>query len=111
MLSCTGGSNGKEYACHAGDLCLIPGLGRSPGGGHDNPLLYSCLENPPGQRSLAGYSAWGHEESEMTEKISTGTVRARGDHVPYLSMFPVGGIALHMGTDTSFVCASLLALW
>ena len=30
----------------AGDLCLIPGLGRSPGGGNDNPLQCSCLENP-----------------------------------------------------------------
>ena len=37
------------------DMDLIPGLGRSPGGGNDNPLQYSCLENPHGQRSLAGY--------------------------------------------------------
>ena len=51
-----GGSDGKESACNAGDLGLIPGLGRFPGGGHDNPLQYSCLENPHGQRSLAGYS-------------------------------------------------------
>ena len=36
-----------------GDLGLIPGLGRSPRGRHENPLLYSCLENPHGQRSLA----------------------------------------------------------
>ena len=36
----------KEYACNAGDLGSIPGLGRSPGGGNDNPLQYSCLENP-----------------------------------------------------------------
>ena len=39
-------SNGKESACNAGDLGLIPGLERSPGGGHGNPLQYSCLENP-----------------------------------------------------------------
>ena len=38
--------NGKESACNAGDLGSIRGLGRSPGGGHGNPLLYSCLENP-----------------------------------------------------------------
>ena len=38
------------------DAGLIPGLGRSPGGGHGNPLQYSCLENPHGPRSLAGYS-------------------------------------------------------
>ena len=41
-----GGSDGKEAACNAEDLTLIPGLGRSPGGGHGNPLQYSCLENP-----------------------------------------------------------------
>ena len=39
------------------DMGLIPGSGRSPGGGHGNPLQYSCLESPHGQRSLAGYSA------------------------------------------------------
>ena len=41
--------SGKESACDpraAGDTGLIPGLGRSPGGGHGNPLQYSCLENP-----------------------------------------------------------------
>ena len=40
---------GKESACNAGDTedaGLIPGSGRSPGGGHGNPLQYSCLENP-----------------------------------------------------------------
>ena len=51
-----GGSVGKESACNAGDLGLIFGLGKSPGGGHGNPLQYSCLENPHGQRSLVGYS-------------------------------------------------------
>ena len=40
-----GASNGKESVCNVGDLGLIPGLGRSPEGGHDNPLQYSCLEN------------------------------------------------------------------
>ena len=42
----SGGSDGKESTCNAGDLGLILGLGRSPGGGHGNPLQYSCLENP-----------------------------------------------------------------
>ena len=41
-----GGSDGKESSCNAGDLGLIPGLGRSPGVGYGNPLQYSCLENP-----------------------------------------------------------------
>ena len=45
-MSFPGGSDGKESACNAGDLGSIPGLRRSPGGGHGNPLQYSCLENP-----------------------------------------------------------------
>ena len=66
-----GGSVGKESACNAGDLGLIPGLGRSPGGGHGNPLLDFYLENPHGQRSLVGCSPWGPKESDTTEWLST----------------------------------------
>ena len=66
-----GGSDGKESACNAGDLGLIPGLGRSPGGGHGNPLQYSSLENPHGQSSPVGYSPWDHKESDMTERLNT----------------------------------------
>ena len=62
-----GGSDGEESACNAGDLGLIPRLGRSPGGGHGNSLQYSRLENSHGQRCLAGYSPWGCKESDMTE--------------------------------------------
>ena len=47
-----GSSAGKESACSAGDPGLIPGLGRSSGGGHDNPLQYSCLENDHGQKTM-----------------------------------------------------------
>jgi len=52
----------------------LQGLGRSPGGGNGNPLQYSCLENPHGQRSLAGYSLLRHKESDTTEQLSTGGV-------------------------------------
>jgi len=65
-LKFLGGSDSKESACNAGDLGLIPGLGRSPGEGHGNPLQYSYLENPHGPRSLAGYSPWGRKESDTT---------------------------------------------
>ena len=61
------GSDGKESSCSAGDLGSIPRSGRSPGGGHGNPLQCSRSENPHGQRSLAGYSPWGHQELDMTE--------------------------------------------
>ena len=66
-----GGSDGKESSRNVGDLGSIPGLGRSSGEGHGNPLQYSCLENPHGQRSLEAYSLWGHKESDMTEQPST----------------------------------------
>ena len=65
------GSDGKESTCNVGDLGSIPGLGRSPGKGHGNPLQYSCLENPHGQRSLVGYSPRGCKKLDMTEQLST----------------------------------------
>ena len=37
------------------------------GEGHGNPLQYSCLENPHGQKSLEGYSPWGRTESDTAE--------------------------------------------
>ena len=52
-----GGSDGQESICNAEDLALIPGLGRSPRGVHENPFQHSCLENPHGQWSLVGYSS------------------------------------------------------
>ena len=60
----------KNLPANAGDIRdmgSIPGLGRSPWGRHGNLLQYSCLENPLGQRSLAGYSPWGHKELDTTE--------------------------------------------
>ena len=61
---------GKESSHNEGDLSSIPGLGRSPGGGHGNPLQYSSLENPHGQRRLAGDSPWGCKKSDITEQLS-----------------------------------------
>ena len=62
--------NMQANAENAGDTSLIPGSGRSPGGGNGNPLQYSCLENLQGQRSLVGFSPWV-AESYMTEWLST----------------------------------------
>ena len=74
-----GGSDGtcserdcsEESACSVGDLGSNPGLGRFPGGRHGNPLQYSCLENPHGQRSLVGYSPRSLKESDKTQRLST----------------------------------------
>ena len=65
-----GSSAGKESACNAGNTGLILGLKRSLGGGHSNPFQYSCLENPHGQRSLAGYSPRGCRV-EHSERLNT----------------------------------------
>ena len=46
---------------------LIPGLGRSPGGGNDNPLQYSCLEKSTDGEPGRLYSPWGHKLSDTTE--------------------------------------------
>ena len=66
-----GGSDGKQFACNAGDPAVTPGWGRYPGEGNGNPLQYSRLGNPHGQRSLAGYSPWGREESDTTGRTCT----------------------------------------
>ena len=69
-MSFSDGSDGEESACNVGDPGLIPGLGRSPGEGNGNPLQYTCLENTHEQKSLLGYSPWGHKEWNMTERLS-----------------------------------------
>ena len=65
------GTYDKESACNAGDLGSMPGLGRTPWKRYSNPFQYSCLENPHGQRSLEGYSPWGHKESDIIEQLSS----------------------------------------
>ena len=68
--SFSGDSVGKESTCNTGDLGSMPGLGKSPGGGHGNPLQHSCLENPHEQRRLAGCSPWGCTELNTTKQVS-----------------------------------------
>ena len=64
----------RNPPANAGDVGLIPGLGRYPGEGNGNPLQYPCLEKSHGQRSLAGYIPWGHRESDMTERLNNNSV-------------------------------------
>ena len=46
VLGFPDGSDSKKFACNAGYPDLIPGSGRSPVEGNDNPFQYSCVENP-----------------------------------------------------------------
>ena len=72
------------------------------GGGHGNPLQYSCLENPHGQRSLAGCSPWGRKELDMTERLSTAHIGlsqicrvASSDHSPQDHGFNIHPLTPH----------------
>ena len=56
-----GGSDGKEFACNAGEQGSVPGSGRSPGEGNGNPLQYSCLED------LMDRGAWEATVHEVTK--------------------------------------------
>ena len=66
-----GDSDGKESTCGVEDLGSVPWLGRSPGGGHGNPLQYSCLENPHELRSLVVCSPCDGKELDMTQRLNT----------------------------------------
>ena len=79
------------------DASSVPGSGRSPGGGHGNPLQYSCLETPHGQRSLGGggYSPWGRMESDTTELLSSSSIR-----VPQAWTWFVGVLSLPVTSDS-----------
>ena len=118
-LGFPGGSDDKESACNEGDLGSVCGLGRSPRGGHGNPLQHSCLENPPGQRSLAGYSPQGRKELDMTEWLSTtrGSQRVGHDWVTkhntwmdymkvtqFLPCNGMGGCMIPRGSASVIVC-------
>ena len=61
-------SVGKSSACNAGDLGLIPGLGRSPGEGNGNPLQYSCLENP---MDRGAWQATVHGTARVRQDLAT----------------------------------------
>ena len=91
VLGFPGDSDGRESSCSVGDLGLTPGLGRSLGVGHDNPLQYSCLENPHRQRSLEGYSSWDCKESDTTEQLST--------HILAI----ISGAPMNIGVYVSFI--------
>ena len=64
------GSVTKNLPANAGDMGSIPGLGRSPGGGHGNPLQYSCLENP---LDRGAWRATVHGVAESRTRLSDST--------------------------------------
>ena len=71
--SFTGGSDGKESACHAGDPGVIPGLGRSPGEGNGYPLPLFLPGEFHGQRSLDGLQSMGSQRVRLNGVTNTFT--------------------------------------
>ena len=73
------GSDGKDSACTTGGPVSIPGWGRSPGGGHGNPLQCPCLENPTDRGAWWGYPPWGRKESDTIDgvRVTLSTLHVR----------------------------------
>ena len=97
---------GKESTCNAGDTGYtgsIPGLGRSPGEGHSNPLQYSCLENP---MDRGAWQATVHGVTKSRTWLSF-------DLFHPLSMFePESAITSPLNhLKTSFTCSWIALLW
>ena len=69
-------SVGKESACIAGNLGSILGLGRSPGEGNDNPLQFSCQENP---MDRGAWQATVHGPTKSQTRLSMHSCTALGD--------------------------------
>ena len=76
IIGASGVTSGKNLLASAGnvrDMGLIPGSGRSPGGGNGNPLIVFLPGESHEQRSLAGCSSWGHKELDTAEPLSAHT--------------------------------------
>ena len=79
-----GGTRGKELACNAKDVRdvgSIPGSGRSPGGGHGNPLQYSCLENSTDREALRATVHRVAKSWTQLKRLTTYTHTAAKDEV------------------------------
>ena len=86
-------ADSKESACSAADLASIPVWGRSPGGGHGNPLQYSCLENPHGVLALES-----REGTRASRRVEEGLSRS----LSLIYFFP---------TPYPYTCFSVPVLW
>ena len=84
----------KNLPANAGDIrdmSSVPGSGRSSGEGNGNPLTPVFLrEKSHGQRSLVGYSPWGHKESDMTERLTLTNIKMHTfKYNKYLPRLPI----------------------
>ena len=78
-----GGANGKESSCQSRrhkDVGSIPGLGTFPGGGHDNPLQYSCLENPMDRGAWRATIHRVAKSQDMIERVNNNQCQGQTLH-------------------------------
>ena len=97
LLGFPGGSDGKESACNAGDLGLIPWSRSFPGGGNGKPLQYSCLGNPMDKGACWANSSWGHrvrhnwiEELDTIEWLTPSLISLWGFSSLFLRGYSLG---------------------
>ena len=83
-----GGSDGQASACYVGDPGSIPGLGRFPRRRKWQPTPVPLPGKSHGQRSLVGYSPWGHKESDATERLHFLFFPMEGDSEVCVSIYP-----------------------
>ena len=98
------GKNPPDSAGNAGDVGSVSGSGRSPGGGHGNPLQYSCPGEAHGQRSLAAYSPWdrkrlGHDSTHTSRWLEFFGIMEFLFGVNKLWTFPSGEESNHLVKD------------
>ena len=114
MWGFPGGASGKEPACQCRrhrDALSIPGLGRSPGGGHGNPLQYSCLEYPMERRVWWATvhriaNSWTRLKQLSTHAHTPVQMYQQDSVVRFYSLFPVPP---HQGQmDILSICEMLL---
>ena len=113
---CPGGSVSNESACSAGDLGLIPELGRSPGEGNGNPLQCSCLENPMDggawlatvhqiarvEHDLATFCTGGVYTSKLLSQFVPSSPSPSSPHVHSLHMY------FYSCPANKFICTTFL---
>ena len=86
------------------DVGSIPGPGRSPGGGHGNPLQYSCLDNP--MDSGADYTPWGRKELDTAERLNWTELRKLGNRRQSAKAESIFGERENRNTLLRQLCAS-----
>ena len=107
----------KNPLANAGDTALIPGLGSSPGGGNGNPTSVILPGKSHAERSLMGYSPWGHKESDMTEH-SVHMNPTSNSHVPAQDTFSQSNtknanttVYLHLYLEKEMATHSSILAW